>query len=112
VDVPGEVPVEEELVRTQEKRAGPAGRIEDPYLRNVAGCLVLRQLSNRMLDDVVHDVLRSVVNTTGLLHLRLVFDLCLVASCEPDYLPQELLVDLAENNRGDDRKLVGALGII
>ena len=65
-----------------------------------------------MLHDIFHDVLRRVEHTARLLDFRLVLHLCLVAVREPDYFPEELLVDVAEDRRGDDREQVRRLGIV
>ena len=65
-----------------------------------------------MLDDVLHNIGGGVIDAAGFLHLRLLFHLRLVPGREPDDLAEKLLIDLAENFGGEDRELVGALGIV
>ena len=65
-----------------------------------------------MLDDVLDDVGGCVIDTAGFLHFRLLFHLRLMPSREPNDFAEKLLIDLAENFRGKDGELVGALGIV
>src|SRR3989304_3889302 len=57
----------------------------------------IKKLSHRVAHDVVYNISGRVINAAGLAHLWLFLDLGLVPFCEPDYLAQELLVDLAQD---------------
>ena len=111
-DVPVAMPVEQVLVGADEERAGAAGRVEDAQLGGLLGRLALEQLADRVLDDVVDDVGRRVVDAAGLLDLGLVLDHGAVAGREADHLAEELLVDLAEDVGGQHAELVGAVGVV
>ena len=65
-----------------------------------------------MLDDVLDDVGRRVVNAAGLLDLGFLLDLRVVALGEPDDLAEKLFVDAAEDVGAEHRELVGAVGIV
>ena len=106
------MPVEQELVGTDQERTGTARGIENAEFRHLAGRLVLHEFADRVLHDVFHDVLRRVENTARLFYFRLVLDLCLVAVREPDHFAEELLVDVAENCRRDNREQVRRLRVV
>ena len=119
------VPVEEVLVRAEEERPRPARGVEHaqraqfgrplPGLREPAhlvGRLALQEHSHRVLDDVVHDVRRGVVDPACLAHLGLCLDHRAVARGEPDDLAQELLVHLAQDVGGQDGELVRAVRVV
>ena len=106
------MPVEEELVRPDQKRTGTARGIKDAEFRNIAGRLVLDEFADRVLHDVFHDILRRVENTARLLYFGLVLHLCLVPVREPDHFPEELLVDVTEDCGRDDREQVRRLWIV
>ena len=59
-------------------------------------------LADRVLDDVVYDVGRCVVDAAGFPDFRLFFYLCLMSCCQAYDLAEELLVDLAEDVGGQD----------
>ena len=65
-----------------------------------------------LLDDVIDDVGRRVVDAARLADLGLLLDLRLVPVGQPDHLAQELLVDLAEDLGGQHGELVGAVGVV
>ena len=54
-------------------------------------------VADRVLDDMVHDAGRRVVDTAGFPDLGLFLYLCLMPSCESYDFAEELLVDLAEH---------------
>ena len=84
-------------------------------MRRPAACLGVlpsSRLAHRVLDDVVDDVGRRVVDAARLLDLGLVLDHGVVPGREADHLAQKLLVDLAEDVGRQDGELVGALGVV
>ena len=87
-DIPVAVPIEEILIRADKEGPRAAGRIEDAEF----GCLfrrfVFEQCADGVLNDVIDDVSRRVVNAPGFLDLRFVFDFGLVAFREADDLPR------------------------
>ena len=115
VDVPFEMPVEKILIRAEQERAGTAGRIED-LCSFSSTCLRLvlssDQLPHRILDDVIDDVLRRVIDAAGFSDLGLFLHLRLMPCCEPNDLAEELLVHLAEDVGGEDGEFVRAFGIV
>ena len=136
------MPVEQELIRADEERAGAAGGIKDAesgdagkdggdFPRLVAadvrrrigsgGRLIrlltsaatsINQFSHRLADDVIHDVGGRVIDATGFLHLRLVIHHGAVAVGEADDFAEELLIDLAEHVGGENGEFVGTVGKI
>jgi len=110
--IPIPVVVEEIGVGPDQERAGAAGRVEDLELLDLFRRLLLAELADGVLDDVVHDVGRRVIDAAGLADLRLLFDLGVMAGGEADHLSQELLVDVPEDIQPQDRKFVGAFRII
>ena len=70
------------------------------------------KFADRVLDDVVDDVGRCVVDTAGFANLGFFFDFGVVGGREGDDLSEEALVDASEDVGGDDRKFVGAFGIV
>ena len=65
-----------------------------------------------MLDDVVDDVGRGVVDAACFFDFWFFLDDGAVAFGKADNLAEELLVDLSEDFGGQNGKLVGAVGII
>ena len=110
--VPVAVPVQQVLVRPEQKRAGPAGGVENPSVWRSVSASCPRIRADGVLDDVVDDVGRRVIDAAGFLDLRLLLDLGLVTGREPDDLAEKLLVDLAENVGRQDGKFVGTLGVV
>jgi hypothetical protein len=51
--------------------------------------------AHRVFDDVVHNLGRGVIDTSGFSHLRFFFYFCPMAFGEPDNLSKKLLVDMA-----------------
>ena len=74
--------------------------------------LPFNQLADRVLDNVINDVRERVIDTPRFLDFRLVLDLRLMASRQPNDLAEKLLVHLSEYVCGEDRKLVRTIGII
>ena len=99
-------------IRSDQKRSRPAGWIEDGEFRDLLGRLAFAQCTDGVLDDVLDDIGRRVIDTARFLDLRLLLHLRLMPGREPDDLPQKLFIDLAENFRGEHGKLVGTLGIV
>jgi len=60
------------------------------------GCVVFKELADRVLDDVVDDILGRVMDAAGFPDFGLFFDLGLMAGSETDDLAEELFVDVAE----------------
>ena len=60
-----------------------------------------------VLDDVIDDVGRRVVDAAGLADLGLFLDLGLVAGRQPDHLAQEPLVDGSQDFDGQDAEVIG-----
>ena len=60
-----------------------------------------------LLDDVIDDVGRRVVDAAGLADLGLFLDLGLVAGRQPDHLAQEPLVDGSQDFDGQDAEVIG-----
>jgi len=77
-----------------------------------ARVLALDQLAHRLLDDVVHDVGGRVINPARLLDLGLLLDFGPVARRQPNYLPQELFVHLAQDVGRKNGELVRAVGVV
>src|SRR5215211_3855186 len=74
LDVAVAVPVEEVLVGPDQERPGPTRRIHYPESARPAarsGTLAFQELPDGLLDDVVHDVGRRVVDAARLADLRL-----------------------------------------
>ena len=71
-----------------------------------------KKFANGVLDDVIHDVGRRVVNTAGLFDFRLFLDDGTMALGEADDFAEELLIDLAENVRRQRGENVGTLRVI
>ncbi len=111
------MPVQEVPVGPDQERPGAARRVH--YLQPArpaarSGTLAFEELADRLLDDVVHDVGRGVVDAAGLADLRLLLDDGVVAAgavFETDHLPQKLLVDLPEHVHRQHGELVGALRV-
>ena len=80
--VPVQIMVQQVLVRAQQEGAGAAGGVEDAERAVELGRLgfvgydraVLQELTDRLLDDVVHDVSGRVEDAAGLLDFGLVLD--------------------------------------
>src|SRR5437762_2373550 len=106
------MPVEQVLVRPQEKGPGAAGGVENAELGGLFGTLVFQQLANRVLDDVIDDIRRCVVDTASFLDFRLILDLCLMASGQTNDLAEELFVNLAKNLSRKHLEFVGAVRVI
>jgi hypothetical protein len=85
--VPFQMPVQQKLVGSDEKRARAAGRIEDSKLRSLRSRPALKQPSDGVLDDVLNDVRGRVVNPAGLPNLRLVLHDSSMPLHQPDDLP-------------------------
>src|SRR5262249_35035378 len=96
-DVPIAVKIEQPSVGADQKRAGPAGRIEDTKFFDLLRRLVFAEHPNRLLDDVVDDISRGVIDAAGFLDLWLVLDLSLMPDREADDLAKELLVNLSKD---------------
>ena len=79
---------------------------------HLTGVFVFQQVTQGVLDDVIHNEGGGVKYPAGFLHLGLVFDHGMVSAGETDDLAQELLVDLPEDIGGQHRELVGAFGVI
>ena len=69
--------------------------------------LALDLFPDRVLDDIVHDVGRRVIDSAGLSHLRLFFDLGLMALGQPDDLAQEPLINRAQDLDGQHAEVIG-----
>ena len=110
--VASQVPVEQVLIGADEEGARAAGGVEDAQVSGLLGDLAFEQTAHRVLDDVVDDVGRRVVDTAGLLDLGLVLDHGAVPGRETDYLAEELLVDLTEDIGRQDAELIGALRVV
>jgi hypothetical protein len=106
------MPVEEELIGIDQKRARAAGRVEDAKLSDLLGSLSLHELSDRLPDDIIHDISGRVIDSAGFLDLGFVLDDSVMAGCQPDDFSQKLLVNLAKNIGREDRKFIGTFGII
>ena len=66
----------------------------------------VEQLSQCIIDNVIHDVLRRVINSAGFAHLGL-FRYDNILLCKVDRLAEELLVDAAKNLDADLIKVIG-----
>ena len=67
------------------------------------------ELADGVLDDVVDDVSRGVVDSTCLFDFGLLLDDGAVTAGKPDDLAEELLVDVAEDFGGEDGEFIRAL---
>jgi hypothetical protein len=65
-----------------------------------------------VLNDVIDDVGGRIIDAARLADLGLFLDPGLVAGREADYFAEELFIHLAEDVRGEDRELVGAVGVV
>src|SRR5215210_5635754 len=116
LDVAVAVPVEEVLVSPDQERPGAARGVH--YLQPArpaarTGLLTLQELPDGVLDDVVNDVGRGVVDASRLANLRLLLDLGPVAAGgKTDHLPEELLVDLPQHINREHAELVGTLRVV
>ena len=110
VDVPKQVPVEQRLIRPDEERAGAGCGIEDSDLRSFLGRFAFKEFADGVLDDVADDVCGCVVDAACFADFGFFLNLGAAAlASKRDDLTEELFVDLAEDFRGDDRKLVGGV---
>ena len=105
-DVPVAIPVEQRLIRPDEERAGAGSGIEDSDLRRFFGRFTFKEFADGVLDDVGGGVVDAACFTDFGFFLNL--GAAALASKRDD-LTEELFVDLAEDFRGDDRKLVGGV---
>jgi hypothetical protein len=74
--------------------------------------LFRRFVFDQFADGILDDVSGSVINATGFLYFRFVFDLRLMAFSEPNDFAEKLFVNLAENVRRQNRKFIWALGML
>ena len=72
-----------------------------------AGLSALNLPADGLLDDVIDDVGRRVVDAAGLADLGLLLNLGLVAGRQPDHLAQEPLVDGSQDFDGQDAEVIG-----
>lgn len=112
LQVPVAVVVVEGVIGPDQEGAGAAGGVEDPQFLDLLRGLPLAELADGILDDVIDDVGRGVIDAAGLSDFRLLLHLGLVALGQLDHLAEKLLVDVAEDLRPQDRELVGALRVI
>jgi len=110
--VPLAVVVQQALVRAQQERPGAAGGVENPQLVDLPGRLALDELTDGLLDDVIHDVGGGVVDAARPFDLRLLLHFGPVGRSQTDDLAQELLVHLAQDLGGEHREFVGGLGVV
>ena len=106
------MPVEQVLVRADQKGAAAARRIEHAQLRRLRGRFAFQPTAHRVTNDVVDNKRGRVVDASRLADLRLLFDLGSMPLGKPDHLAQKLFVDLTQNLRGQHGKLVRTFGIV
>ena len=105
--------VQQALVRAQQERPAAAGHVQDaerlacPSAGQLGGAFALDLPADGLLDDVIDDVGRRVVDAAGLADFGLFLDLGLVAGRQPDDLAQEPLIDRAQDFDGQDAEVVG-----
>jgi hypothetical protein len=100
------------LISCDEKRPGPARRVENAQFGRLFRRFVFQQFAHRVFDDVIDDVSGRVINAARFLNLGFIFDFSLVAFGKPDDFTEKLLINLAENVRRQNRKFVRAIGIL
>ncbi len=109
---PVAVPIEQMLICADEERTGTARRIDNAKFGRLFRRFVFQQFADGVLNDVIDDVGRRVIDAARFLDLRLVVDSCLMSFGEADDFAEELFVDLTEDVGGENRELVRAVGII
>ena len=111
-----QVPIQQVLIGTGEEGAAAAGGIEDAQLGRCVRCHPFQQRADGVLDDVVDDIARRVIDAAGFAHFGFFFDRddwsSIAIAAHFDDLAEEALVDLAEDVGADDRELVAAFGRI
>lgn len=114
-DVAVAVPLQQVLVGPDQERPRAARRVHYPQPASPAArprTLAFEELADGVLDYVVHDVCRRVVDPARLADLGLLLDHRLLGTLQPDHAPEELLVDLPENVHRQHRELVRAHGVV
>ena len=112
-EVPFQAVVQKTLVSAQQERPAPASHVQDAERRPVPAAgqlgraLALDLPAHRVLDDVIDDVGRRVVDAAGLADFGLLLDLGLVAGRQPDHLAQEPLIDGPQDFDGQDAEVIG-----
>ena len=91
------MPVEQVLVRAQEKRARSACRVQNSQFCDIRRFAPIDKLADRRADDMLDDVGRGVIDAACLADLRLLLDPCLVTGGEAYHLAQKALVHLTED---------------
>jgi hypothetical protein len=100
------MPIEQVLIRADQKRAGTAGRIENAKLRRLFRRFVFEQFVDGVLDDVIDNVSGRVIYAACFLNFRFVFDFGAMAFGQANNLAEKLFVNLAENVGWQNRKFV------
>ena len=98
------------LRQQDEEAAGTARGIEDAQGEGLFRRGARDEFPHRLLDDVVHDVARGVIDTAGLPHLGLYVDSDALA-VRTDDLAEEALIDAAEYLDGNVVEEIGRLVI-
>ena len=68
------MPVEQVLIGADEEGAAAAGGVEDAQFGGLGGRLAFEQGADGVLDDVVDDVGRRVIDAAGFAHFGFFFD--------------------------------------
>ena len=100
------------MIGIDQKRARAAGRVEDMEVYDLLWGLSLHELSDRLPDDIVHDISGRVIDSAGFLDLGFVLDDSVMSRGKPDDFAEKLLVNLAENIGRENRKLIRTFWII
>jgi len=109
------VPVQQKLIRADQKRARTAGRVQYFQMADPApgaGLFAFHQFAHGVLNNIVHDVARRVVNPARLADLGFFLDFRLMPAGEADDLAQKFFIDLAQNIGRENGKFVGAVRVI
>ena len=97
VNIAGQIPVKQVLVRAYEKRAGSTGRVEDGDAFDLFAVLAFELVTDGIPHNVLHDIGRRVVHAACLFDFWFVFHHGTVAGSEADDLAKELLVHAAKD---------------
>ena len=104
--------IQEIGISADQKGAGATGGVEDLKLLDLLRSFALAQFPHRVLNDVLHDIGRGVINPSSLLDLGLFFNSGLVTSGKTNDFTQELLVDVAQDVSAQDGEFIRAFGVV
>ena len=110
--IPVAVPVEEALIRADEKGTGAAGRVKDFQVYRLFRRLAFEQFTDCIFYDLIDDIAGRIENTASLFDLRFIFNGGAVSGREVDDLAKELLVDLSQDIGRQDREFIRAVRVI